>query len=78
VRVSVAILAQGTDYLLFFDGIVVLLPISLSVITVGNLTLHLHSRYLRKSSRPSVIHTAGLLLLTSGSAVFAPPPFVNH
>jgi hypothetical protein len=64
----VAILAQGTDYLLFFNGIVVPVLGCNSVFAVGNLILYLLIRYLCKLKRPSVIHTPGRLFLTSGSA----------
>ena len=48
VAVSVAILAQGTNLLLCFDGILVPALGCYSVFTVGNLSLYLFGRYLRK------------------------------
>jgi hypothetical protein len=50
--VSVAILAQGTDYLLFFNGILVLVLGCNSVFAVGNHFLYLFIRYLSSLGDP--------------------------
>ena len=61
-----AILAQGTDYLLFFNGILVLVLGCNSVFAVGNHFLYLFIRYLSSLGDPVLSTHTGTSFLDLG------------